>query len=327
MVRLFAVFAALALSFAGIGSAAAQSSKPWRHGLIMPKTDSGILLMAAERGFFKQVGLNVQIVPIKDDQILLKALIAGELDSFEGGPAAPWSPPRTAPTSKSSAAPGWWCRTASMSTTTSPRWTISRASRSPCRRRTRCRTFSPRARSTITTSPPNAVKFASLGGDLDRYQALVGGVVEAAVVSNEYEPIAAKDTSMLVAPSDAVPNFLRVCLMSTGKMLAEHGDDAAHFLAGEMLGAALRAHAQGRGGEVTQKVINIKPDDPRPAFIYDLAMKHHAIGPTLPIPLDKFDWINQELVKAGSIPKPLDLSKVLDGNTARSRAQALAGMH
>ena len=55
MVRLFAVFAALALSFAS-GPAAAQSSKPWRHGLIMPKSDSGILLMAAEHGFFKQVG-------------------------------------------------------------------------------------------------------------------------------------------------------------------------------------------------------------------------------------------------------------------------------
>ena len=54
----------------------------------MPKSDSGILLMAAEHGFFKQVGLNVQIVPIKDDEILLKALIAGDLDSFEGGPGS-----------------------------------------------------------------------------------------------------------------------------------------------------------------------------------------------------------------------------------------------
>ena len=55
MVRVFAVLAALVLSFAA-GSAVAQSSKPWRHGLIMPKSDSGILLMAAEHGFFKQVG-------------------------------------------------------------------------------------------------------------------------------------------------------------------------------------------------------------------------------------------------------------------------------
>src|ERR1700692_288441 len=71
-----------------VGSpAAAQASKPWRHGLIEPKSDAGILLMAARRGFYKQAGLDVEIVPVKDDQVLLKATIAGDLDSFEGGPS------------------------------------------------------------------------------------------------------------------------------------------------------------------------------------------------------------------------------------------------
>ena len=58
------------------------------------------------------------------------------------------------------------------------------------------------------------VKLAAVGGDRDRYQALVGGVVDAAVVSNEYQPIAPKNIHLLVAGRDAVPNFLRVCLMS-----------------------------------------------------------------------------------------------------------------
>ena len=42
----------------------------------------------------------------------------------------------------------------------------------------------------------------------------------------------------LVAGRDAVPNFLRVCMVSTGKKLAERGDDAVKFLAAEM--SALR---------------------------------------------------------------------------------------
>ena len=53
----------------------------------MPKSDSSILLMAAEHCFFKQMGLDVEIVKIQDDQVLLKATIAGDLDSFEGGPS------------------------------------------------------------------------------------------------------------------------------------------------------------------------------------------------------------------------------------------------
>src|SRR4029078_12249268 len=43
------------------------------------------------------------------------------------------------------------------------------------------------------------VKLAAVGGDKDRYQALIGGVVDAAVVSNEYQPIAPKNVHLLVA--------------------------------------------------------------------------------------------------------------------------------
>jgi len=69
MTRTLARLALLALLCAAVGApqAEAQSAKPWRHGLIEPKSDAGILLMPAQRGFFKQMGLDVQIVPIKDD--------------------------------------------------------------------------------------------------------------------------------------------------------------------------------------------------------------------------------------------------------------------
>ena len=92
------------------------------------------------------------------------------------------------------------------------------------------------------------VKLAAVGGDKDRYQALVGGVVEAAVVSNEYQPVAPKDVHLLVAGRDAVPNFVRVCMMTSAKMLAAKGEDAVRFLAAEMSALALRALAQGRDG-------------------------------------------------------------------------------
>jgi len=52
------------------------------------------------------------------------------------------------------------------------------------------------------------------------HTALIGGVVEAAVVSNEYlPPPSSKNFKMLVTGSDAGPRFLRVCMFSTGKVL------------------------------------------------------------------------------------------------------------
>src|SRR5262249_58147630 len=77
--------AAGAMPAATAGAATAQALKPWKHGIIAPKADAGFLLMAAKRGFAEREGLKLELLEVKDDQIGLKALLAGELDSYEGG--------------------------------------------------------------------------------------------------------------------------------------------------------------------------------------------------------------------------------------------------
>ncbi len=94
--------------------------------------------------------------------------------------------------------------------------------------------------------PENAVKYASLGGDLDRYRALVAGVADAAVVSGEYVPIAAEEAiKMLVSAEEALPLFVRMRRVF-------HRQDAGRTAAGrgEIPGRrnarpALRRHSQG----------------------------------------------------------------------------------
>ena len=61
---------------------------------------------------------------------------------------------------------------------------------------------------------------------------------------------------------------------------------------------------------LTRELIHAKPDDPRPAFVYDDAVKHHAVDPTLPLPAEKIQWIQEQMVKAGRLKAPLDLSAV-----------------
>src|SRR6185437_4918540 len=62
---------------------AAAQDKVWRHGLINAKADAGIFMMVSTHDFAAKQGLKLEISQFKDDQIALKALIAGELDSFE----------------------------------------------------------------------------------------------------------------------------------------------------------------------------------------------------------------------------------------------------
>jgi NitT/TauT family transport system substrate-binding protein len=313
---------------AAASQALAQSSKPWRHGVIEPKSDSGILLMAAQRGFFKKMGLNVEVVNIKDDQILTKATIAGDLDSFEGGPSGVLV----------AAAHGADIKVIGCSWLIVPHGIFVHddiTSVDQLKGKT-IAISSPSAFPDIYAKgalehfnvPVDSVKFANLGGDLDRYKALVARIVDATVVSAEYAPIAAKEhIKMLVSAQEALPNFVRMCLHATGKNLAARPDDAAKFLAGEMLGLRYAAEHRDEALKVTQEVAGTKPDDPRPAFIYDLAMEQHAIGTDLPIPLDKFEWLNKQLVAVGNLQKPMDLSKVLDPKPREDALKLIAQMH
>jgi NitT/TauT family transport system substrate-binding protein len=328
MTRLFAAFAAVALSLAGIGTAAAQSTKPWRHGLIMPKSDSGILLMAAQHGFFKQVGLDVEIVKIQDDQILTKATISGDLDSFEGGPSG----------TMIANAHGANIKVIGCTWLIVPHGIFVHddiASVEQLKGKT-IAISSPGAFPDIFAKgalahfniPADAVKYASLGGDLDRYKALVAHVADAAVISSEYAPVAAKEhIKRLVSAEEALPQFVRMCISANGSSLAKRPQDAAKFLAGEMLGLRYAVTHRDEALKATQELAGIKPDDPRPAYIYDMAMKQHAIGTDTPIPQDKFEWLNNELVTVGSIPKPMDLTKVLDSKPREDALKLIAQMH
>jgi NitT/TauT family transport system substrate-binding protein len=291
-------------------SPAAAQERIWKHGLINAKADAGIFLMVSTRDFAKNQGLSIEVSQFKDDQLALKALIAGELDSFEGGPQGVF-----AADSKGGDIKLLGCH-----------WVVvphgiyanDRIAKVEDLRGKQIAVSAPNsmpdmlARSALAKFgvADTEVKLAAVGGDNDRYQALVGGVVDAAVVSNEYQPIAPKNIHLLVAGRDAVPNFLRVCMVSTGKKLAERGDDAVKFLAAEM--NALRYALSHREETIalTHQLTHTKTDDPRPAFVYDDAVQHQAVDPTLPLPTEKILWIQDQMVKAGRMKAPLDLKAV-----------------
>ena len=214
MRRTIAVFiAVLAASFAGLAllcaPAAAQMSKPWRHALIQPKSDAGILLMPQYGGFFKKVGLDIGILNVKDDEIMLHALIAGDLDSFEGGPGAGMIADAHGADVKITGCS--WLMVphgvfvhddiTAMDQLKGKTIAISSPSAFPD-------LFARGALDHFNISE-DSVKFASLGGDLDRYKALVAHVVDAAVISGEYTcaPIFGEPVAITAATNIGRTNF------------------------------------------------------------------------------------------------------------------------
>ncbi len=307
------------------GSAAAQNHL-WRHGLIKAKADAGIFLMVSTRDFARKQGLDLKIEEFKDDQIALKALLAGELDSFEGGPQGVFA----------ADARGADARILGCHWVVVPHgiYAVDTIKSVKDLKGKEIAVSAPNSMPDMLARfalekygvDPRDVKLAAVGGDRDRYQALVGGVVQAAVISNEYEPTAPKSIHLLIAGRDALPNFLRVCMMSSAKTLAAKGDDAVKFLAAEMNALRFAMAHRAETVALTRTIIHAKPDDPRPAFVFDEAVAHHAVDATLPLPIGKFAWIQDQLVKAGKLKAPLDLNSVV-APEYRQKALALVDGH
>jgi NitT/TauT family transport system substrate-binding protein len=322
----FIVGAGVLALFATLGMAApaAAQTKAWTHGVIEPKGDAGFSLMVSRRGFAEKRGLNVKIVPLANGTLAHKALLAGEIDSIESSPGSAilaglrgadlkiigcdWPGVLHGLMTKSNitAVPQLKGKMIAISAPGSLPDLVARAIFQKYE------------------LPASEVRIASLGSDLDRFKALIGGVVDAAIVTEELMSVAPPDVKLLVAGRDALPNYVRLCLTVTGQTIATRRNDTVNFLAAQI--EALRYAVAHRDDTIalTREIIETKPDDPRAAYVYDTVVKNHDVDPEIAIPMDKLNWMQEELVKTGNLQKVGDLSKIIDP-TLREKALELAG--
>ncbi len=314
---------AAALMFAA--NAAGAEDLAWRHGILEAKSDAGIYMMV-NRGFAQKRGVKLDLVQFKSDSIALRALIAGDIDSYDGTFAG----------TVSAASRGIDIRLLGCDWPGLPHGIFVRSTVATPKD-LRGKTFAistPNSLPDVLAKallvkygvPVDSVTFANLGSDLDRYKALVAGVADASVVSGEYAPIAAKDgIRLLVAGRDVLPDYMRVCIFSTGAALKQHPEAAVHFMAAEMQGLGYAMTHRDETLALTREITGAKQDDPRPAYIYDDAVATHSVDPTLSLPPEKIVWMANELVREGVIAQPYDMSHMIDA-TVRARALPLAGM-
>jgi NitT/TauT family transport system substrate-binding protein len=305
-------------------AASAQQLRLWKHGVIEPKGDAGFMWMVGSHDFAAKHGLKVEIVSFKNGAIAHKALLSGELDSIESSPGA-----AILAGSRGADLKIVGCDWPGVPHGLMVRPGIDKVG--DLRGKT-VAVASPGSLPNLLLKalleqnkvPESEVKVASLGGDLDRFKAVTAGVAAAGIVASEFMAVAPKDVRMLVHGRDALPNYVRLCLTMTGKTLGARRDDAINFVAAEM--DALRYTVAHRDETIalTREKTSAKPDDPKPAFAYDDTLRHKAIDPAVALPLDKLKWMEGELIKAGNLKTPIDLTKITD-QSVRDEAAKRAG--
>src|SRR5215471_4151923 len=217
--------ALLAMMALVIAPASAEEMTLWRHGIVEAKSDAGIVFMGSKGGFAEKQGLNIEIQQFKGDTLALKALLAGELDSYEGNPGSPMVAASRGADIKLIGCywPGLTYAIYSKVGIKSPAelkgktFAISAPGALP--------DLVARAVLAQNNVAATDVKFTVMGSDADRFKAVTAGIVDAAAASSGFAPLAEKTgVKMLVHAIEAVPNYVRFCIYSSAKTLAARKD-------------------------------------------------------------------------------------------------------
>ena len=292
--------------------AANAQEKVWKHGILEAKSDSGFIAMVEKGGFGAKHGLKVEILQVKAGATLMKALIAGEIDSVDMGAAE----------SIVAAARGTGVKIVGCTWPGVPQVVLAKAEIS---------SLADLKGKTVAISSPGSlpdllfrgmldsanvpfaeVKLATQGADLDRYKSLVAGITDAAVVSNEFEAVMPPNIKVLASGSTAVPKFIRLCVATSSKVLSERRDDLVKFVAAEMDAYKYAATHRDETVKLAREMTNAKPEDKRAEFITDEAINKQQIDPTLAVPVDRLEWMEQLFVKSGVIPKTVPAAMLVD---------------
>ena len=108
---------------------------------------------------------------------------------------------------------------------------------------------------------------------------------------------------------------------SIARPLIARRQDAVRFVAAEIEALRFAMSHRDETIRVAHEITGAKPDDPRPTFVFDEAARTGVIGTELPLPLDKLEFMQKQLVSSGTLARPGDIERMIDRGV---REEALA---
>ena len=307
----------------GICTAHAQD-KVWKHGILEAKSDAGFIAMVDKGGFAEKRGLKIELLQINAGATLMKALIAGEIDSVDMGAAE-----AIVAGARGTGVKIVGCTWPGVPQVVLAKDTIKSAADLKGKN---VAISSPgslpdllfRGMLDAANVPASEVKLVTQGADLDRYKSLAAGITDAAVVSNEFEMIMPPTIKVLMKGSTAVPKFIRLCVATSKDVLAGKRDDLVKFVAAEMDAYKYAIAHPEEAVKLAHEMTKAKPDDKRAKFIVDQAIKDKQVDARLAIPADRIEWMQQLFVKAGVIKETVPVASLVD-TSVRDDAAKQAG--
>lgn len=317
-------YAFLAL-MAGTAVAQSQDLEAFRYGTVATKGDAGFVFMGAQDGFDDRFGLDIDIQSFTGDAILLRGLLAGELDAYIGNPGGPIIAASNGADVKILGCP-WpgltyalFARpeTTSIEDLVGGVIGVSAPGSLPD-------LFS-RAVVNAAGFSPDDVMFTAAGSDAERIAAASAGIITAAPSSSEFNATAAEfGLQMLVHARDVVPDYVRFCLMTRGDLIEERPEFLESFVAAQIAGFTYALENRDETLALSYAITNMPPEDQSPVYIYNEVIEFDAVNPDMTVDIEKLRWLNDLLVETGNLEPGFDPATIVDTQVLEGALARLA---
>jgi NitT/TauT family transport system substrate-binding protein len=304
------LFSAVALAL--VSATTLHAEDLWRHGTLVPKGDAGFIYMAAEGGFAKAEGLDLKMQAFQNDTLMMKALIAGELDSYEGSPISP-----LIAGSKGADVKILGC--------TWPKLTYSLFSHDGIGaiadlRGKKIGISAPgslpdvvaRAMLKQAGIPPSEVSFVAAGSDPERVRALMAKTIDAAISTSDFAARPELPLKTLAVANEALPQFIRQCLITRGDLIRSKRAQLIALVAAEMKAYGFALAHRDKVVSLTRRIAGLPPGDPVAEVSYREVVEQRAASPAIEIDLEKLRWLRDLLADDGRMAAKFDPAAVTD---------------
>jgi len=311
---------ALIFAAAAANTVSAQSLPVWQNGMVLPNGDAGILQMSEKGGFGKAFGVDIKITGLRGDPLVLKALIAGQLDSYIGGPASPLVAASKGGDIKIVGC-GWVKQSYVL-------WGNSSVQTMADLRGKTISVSSPgsapdifiRAALRANKIDPADINFVAGGLPADWLKSMANGVVQGSATPDEYATRGKQmGLKVLTTSEKATPLSMQRCYYVRSAMLSD--DRLVKFLAAEMAAYQYALTHRDETIKLTRRILNVDDKQPEATASYDSIVARNVIDLSFEPPMDKLRWLRDVLAENGQLDAKWDPEKMIDrGPLTKARA-------
>ena len=285
---------------------AARAEDLWRHGTLVPKGDAGFIYMAAEGGFAKAEGLDLKMQAFQNDTLMMKALIAGELDTYEGSPISPLIAGSKGANVKILGC-SWPKLTYSLfshdgigriADLKGKKFGISAPGSLP--------DLVARAMLKQAGVAPSDVSFVAAGSDPERVRALMARTIDAAISTSDFAARPELKLKTLAVASEALPQFMRQCIVARGDLIRSKRNQLVSFVTAEMNAYGFALAHRDEAVALTRRIAGLQAGDPVAEASYRDVVEQKAASPAMEIDLDKLRWLRDLLAEDGRMAAKFD---------------------